>query len=121
VDIKLTNTGDIDFSTGDLVLLDGADAIVQHLKIRFRFFLGEWFLDPRIGIPYFEQILVKNPDTNIVRSTFREVIIKTPGIANLQSLVLDYDGPTRVLSVSFIATTTDGETIDFNEEFIVGQ
>lgn len=47
MDLKLDiASDDIDVSTGDLVLVEGTDAIIQHLQIRLRFFLGEWFWIP---------------------------------------------------------------------------
>ena len=57
--IKLNSDGDLDFSSGGLELLEGVDEIVQKLDTRLQFFLGEWFLDQRLGIPYYEDILIK--------------------------------------------------------------
>lgn len=120
MDIKLT-TGDIDVTTGDLVLLTGTDAMTQHITIRLQFFLGEWFLDVRVGIPYYEQILVKNPSTQVILSLFREAILETPGVEEVNDLALDYDGALRKLSVSFSAVLTGSEDpLDYSHEFIIG-
>ena len=111
---------DLDFTGGDLKLLDGAEAIRQHIKIRLQTFLGEWFLDQRIGIPYFQSILVKNPNTNAVRVIFNAAILTTPGVETLQELELDFDSPTRRLDVSFKALLTDSEEpLVFDEFFII--
>ena len=120
MDFKLTVDGtDVDLSTGDYVLVDGVDAVRQSLLIGLQFFLGEWFLDQRVGIPYFEKILGQKPRENIVRSIFRDAILKTPGVASLSSLIVDFDGTTRRLDVSFRAKTVDGEIVDFDEELIL--
>lgn len=120
MDIKLATDGDIDISTGDLVLLTGAEAISQHLKIRFRFMLGEWFIDQRVGIAYFQTILVKGTSLNVVREIFRKVIVTTPGVAKLLSLDLVYAGVTRVLTVTFEANIVGAdEPIRFVEELII--
>lgn len=103
MDIKLDASGDIDVTTGDLQLLGGQEATSQELRIRLRTFLGEWFADTRIGIPYFESILVKNPDSAAVQNFFREAILQTPGVVQLQGLTTAYDGPSRTLSVTFVA------------------
>lgn len=120
MDIKLDTTGDIDLTTGDLVLLEGPDAIAQHLRIRLRFYLGEWYLDTRIGIPYFQTILVKGARLNIVRAIFRKVILTTPGVEGLRSLDLEYEGVTRKLTVTFDADIVGADApVRFEEELIV--
>jgi hypothetical protein len=120
VDLLLDiNSNDLDVTTGDLQLTSGAEGIAQHIRIRLRFFLAEWFLDTRLGIPYFQRILVKNPGTAVVRSILRDVIVSTPGVASMNNFVTDYVGATRTLSVAFTAITTDDEPLEFTEEFII--
>ena len=118
-DFLLDANGKLDLTTGDIQLVDGVDAIAQHCKIRLRTFLGEWFLDRRIGVPYYERILVKNPGSNVVRRILRQVISGTPGIQSLGALELDYDGAARSLAVTFRATTTDDQTLKFSDVLIV--
>lgn len=119
-DFKLDAFGDLDLSTNDLVLLEGADAIAQHLLLRLNIFQGEWFLDQRIGIPYYEQILIKSPNLIAVRGIFRQAITSTPGVEQLERIDLDFDRSRRELSLSFSARL-EGEDIprDFSEVFIL--
>jgi len=120
MDLKLTTDGDLDFSTGDLILLEHPDDIAQHLRIRLRFFLGEWFLDQRIGIPYFEKILIKNPNEAVIRSIYRDVILTTPGVEALRSLELSYDEILRKLTVEFDAQIVGADQpLSFVEELIL--
>jgi len=121
MDIKIdTATGDLAIENGDLVLLDGPEAIAQHLRIRLRFFKGDWFLDTRIGIPYFEQILIKAPNENVVRAIFRKVILETPGVEGLRSLSFTYDGAARRLTTEFDADIVGADVpISFVEEMII--
>ena len=112
-DIALDADGDLDFTDGELRLLTGADAIRQHLQIRFRTFLGEWHLDQRIGVPYFEHVFVKNPNPVLLRSIFREVALGTPGVRVVARLDLDLDRVTRALSVSMSGNLDDGTPFDF--------
>lgn len=119
--LGLNTDGDLDFSTGGLVLVDGVDELVQKLIVRLQFFLGEWFLDQRLGIPYYQAILVKSPNLVSVQSIFREVILETPGVDELLgAIVLSLDGALRRLSVSFTVRATTGEAVDFDREFIIG-
>ena len=111
---------DIDITSGDMVLIDGNEAITQHVLIRLRFFAEEWFLDSRVGMPYFQQILIKNPDTKAIRAIFIQAITTTPGIDSLDSFDMDFDGPTRRLSIDFVAKLTNSpEPLVFDEELII--
>ncbi len=121
MDLKVDDNGDLVVENDDLVLLTGLDAIIQHLKIRFRLFLGEWFLDTRVGIPWFEDILRKSPDLNVVNSLLREVITTTPGVIAITAFDLAVDSATRVLSMRFSASTTEGPITDFSLPFIIPQ
>lgn len=113
-DIKLDSNGDIDLSTNALQLTTGIDAIVQHLKQRLRTFYGEWFRDRRIGVPYFEQILIKNPNPNVIDSIFKRAILDTPGIISLVTIDIDFEPTTRTMTLNFEAKSTAG-VIKFNE------
>ena len=81
--------------------------------------MGEWFLDQRLGIPYFEQVFIKNPNLSVLNNLFRGVVANSPGIAEVQEFSLAINSATRALTVTFLAKTSSGETINFNEEFIV--
>jgi hypothetical protein len=117
-------TGDLLLDeAGDAVIVTGRAAIAQHIRVRFQHFLGEWHLDRREGVPWFEQILVANPDLTIINELFRRTVRSTPGIASVRSLSLDFDRATRTLVVrDFEAVTTNGEGItadDFAVPFVL--
>ncbi len=107
--------------TGDLALpprlVEGIDAVVQRLRIRFRFWLREWFLDQRQGVPYLEQILVAAPDLLLIESIFRNrVILPTPGVASLRSFRMSRDRRARTLSIDdFEAALVDGSVLKITE------
>jgi len=109
MDIKLnTTTHDLTLSNGDLVLVDRVDAIQQHVKQRYLFFFGEWFLDNTKGVPYYQSIFVKNPNLDLIDATLRNVALQTPGILQLNSFDFGYDNATRTISPSFQAESSDG-------------
>lgn len=115
----MDDTGDLDLSGDEVSLVDGDAALAQHLLIRLRFFKGEFFLNEDIGMPYYQKILVKNPDFTAVRAIFRKAILNTPGIAGLQAFSFSLDSATRVATLTFTATKDDGEVLVFDEEFII--
>lgn len=113
-------TGDLALdSSGSPYLVEGAEAIAQNLRVRFRFWLGDWFLDQRKGIPYRDQILVKNPSYVVIRSVFTQVILGTPGVDSLRSLVFSIDAKERAMDLSFVAVLTTGEILEFEDAFEV--
>lgn len=118
-DFLLTSSGDLDLTTGDLQLATGSTEIAQHIKIRLRYFLGEWFLDQRLGVPYFDQILLKNPNTNVVTDLLRRATLSTPGVLDVSSLSFVFDSATRTLAVDLRAIITGNEVLDFSEELIL--
>jgi hypothetical protein len=111
-------TGDLDLTGHRLNLITGEAAIEQQVRLRCRYFEGEWFLDERQGIPYFRSILIKAPDLALVESLFRTAIRTTPGISAVNSVDLTLDKPTRTLTVEFTATMDTGEVLVFSP-FIV--
>ncbi len=115
----------LDPATGDLALpitlLFGADAVLQKIRSRFRFFKGEWFLDTRLGVPYLQIVLVKNPDLILINAIFSKVLATTPGVASVDSFTCLLDRPTRTLTCTFQITLSDGtKVIAQAEPFIIG-
>jgi hypothetical protein len=79
----------------------------QRIDCRLRTFLGEFWLDVTLGIPYFQEILKKNPDMQAVRAAFASEIQKVPGVKTLESLEVSMDRAQRKLTVTFSVTGTD--------------
>ena len=119
-DLKINETtGDLEIGTdGDLIIIDGIDAIRQNLRIRLQLFRGDWFLDTRLGIPYFEEVLRKAPDLNVVQSLLRDAIRTTEGVTEITEFELDFIGATRRLTLDFRAKTTEGP-LRFTEDFVI--
>jgi len=109
------STWDLSTDATDLLLVDQADAIRQHLAQRLKTFMGEWFLDLRVGIPYLQQVMVKSPDPVVLDSVFKAEIINTPGIVELLEFDLAIDAGTRELQLAFKAVADTGAIITFNE------
>lgn len=106
----LDTNGDLLVNLGKTVILQGAQAIAQNLYSKLRIFLGEWFLDTSVGVPYLSVVYVKNPSLAVITQFFSGLVLGTPGITGLRSINVTLDGSTRVADVSFVALT-DGATI----------
>jgi hypothetical protein len=115
-DISLTFTGQqptLTVRNGEIVLVTGEEAIEQQLRLRLKFFLGEFFLDELQGIPYYREVFIKNPNLQLLRSIFTQAILSTPRIASVDSLELSIDGETRTLNLAFVATMDTDEELVF--------
>ena len=111
------NIGDLEFadSTMSEILLtddpsypEGRD-VMQDLFIRLRFFYSEWFLDPTQGLPYFRYVFTNDPDTRLITSIFRRVILGTPGVGSLDTFSLDFDRSRRILYPHFAVRLISGK------------
>lgn len=111
IDLKLDIHGDLEISkSGDIAT---TNSVIQAVRIRLQWFSEEWRLGPSFGIPYFEDVLVKNPDETLIRSLVSEAILDVEGVSDVQEINLSLDKETRdmIISVTFIV---DEET--FREE-----
>lgn len=99
--------GDLLIENGQFVFIEGSRLVRQTILARFRFFLGEWFLDTREGVPFDRDILVKNPDRDVVRSVFRQVLATTPGVTDILSFDLIFDQVARTIRFNFEVQATD--------------
>lgn len=104
-DIKLTEDNEIDLTSGGVELTTGIEAIRQHLKNRLSLIKGEYFRDRGVGVPYFERVFIKNADLAVIRSMFRQIILGTPGVDQLDDLQLSYED--RVLTLK-----AEGRSLD---------
>lgn len=93
------------------LITDRAKACAIKLQDRFQMALGEWFLNVNEGVPYFQTVLVKNPDLGAIRQLFRKVILSIPPIASVEDLSFSYAVGRRTLGYTFNAITDSGQTI----------
>ena len=113
---KLNAEGDLDVKNNALSLTAGIDAIRQHLTVKLRIFLGEWFLDRSVGVPWYQEILVKAPLFAVVQERLKVIILETPGVLELLRFDFDFDFDSieRVFSLKSSINTSDG-IIDFSQ------
>lgn len=86
-----------------------ADEILQRVKIRLRFFEGEWFLNTAHGVPYFESIIGKKPvNLNIINEIFITETLDVDGVLSIIESNLDFDSVNRKILFSFKAKIENG-------------
>lgn len=111
------NTNDLVIENYNLKLVKGGDEIVQRVRVKLRFFQGEWFLDTSHGVPYFQSLLgKKNIDFGDALTILDEAVLEVEGIKEIISSSLDYDANQRKVFYTFKAQSINntqnlGETI----------
>lgn len=111
-DIKLAPGHDLLLNNGDMVLLDGAARIAQQIKVTLLTWYGEYFLDNTFGVPYLESIMVKAPNRADIEWLLRQRILDVPGVDSVTSMSIQHDNQTRIMQVTFSATTQEGIVAD---------
>jgi hypothetical protein len=107
---KQNTAGDIDLSFKFTTSLAEYSAI--RLRENLSFFLGEWFLDTRQGLPYFRVIIGQRYDSAAIDSMFRRGALLSPGVASVEQLTSAFNRRSRVLSIPvFKIRLKDGSLI----------
>lgn len=113
-----------DFDARDIVipreLVEGIDAVLQRVMIRVRFVMGEWFLDTRLGVPYFQRVLVASPDLRAIQVLFERVFLSVPEVRAVVGVRLTLDRTIRRLRVDgFTLVLGDGTKVRTSAPFIL--
>ena len=99
---------------GDLSLCENADISLTHsirqaVRIRLLWFFEEWRFAPPFGVPYFEEVLIKNPNVERIRRRIRDEIRTADGVIDVKNTRVDINPQTRAARIS-MNITTDIET-----------
>lgn len=109
-DLKLDlTTGDLLINNYDMVVVDEIDQIAQSIHIKLRTYKGEFFADTSAGMDYFNLILIKNPDMDIVATTIKEQILSVEGVREIIEYSQDLNNALRTLTVTFKVDTIYGD------------
>jgi hypothetical protein len=108
---------DFKYSDNDRVIVNGdwatvtdADAAAQRIKDRLLTFITEWFLDLSHGVPYRDNILVKNPRLDVVNAILKTEILKSQdGTFTEFEITLDAN---RKMTVKYVLDTIFGTISD---------
>lgn len=105
----------LDTNTGDMVYVNGgcpvtqktAEVVAQRLRITLYTFLGEWFLDTTVGVPYFQQIFGKLRSKASVDLIFQQIITTDPDVIEILTFESVLDKTARGYSMTFQVRVAD--------------
>ncbi len=118
VDLLLDEDGDLVVSD-DLRLSSGLSAVSQSVRIRLQTFMGEWFLDLSLGVPYYQSLLGHRFSVETAQDVFRKEILASRGVSSVTKLEVSFDAAARRMSVYFEADTIHGSLSD-NVSAVIG-
>jgi hypothetical protein len=110
-DLFLDETGNISLRKSE-TLDELVDLICQRVKCRLQTFRGECYLDRNMGVPYFKEVMKKNPDLGKVRSLLAATIVGVEGVKSLEKLKIKFDASTREYKVIFRALADNGNEVN---------
>ena len=105
LDILLDREGDLSITqSGDISLTQSAR---QAIRIRLLWFFNEWRFAPGLGVPYFEEVLVKNPNINRIRRIIYNQAKSVEGVQDVRSIDVSVDPSSRRARFSFDVTLSE--------------
>lgn len=113
-DVLLTEDGDLIISeSGDISI---TDSVRQAIRVRLRWFFQEWRLGPEIGVPYYEDVFVKNPNDLRIQQLMRDEILTVEEVTDVRDVSLSVNARERTATIKYIAAVGE-ET--FREEVLI--
>jgi hypothetical protein len=85
--------------------------IAQKIRHTISIFLGEWFMDRAIGIPYIPgEDVEKDMHRRMIETALQVRIGEVEGVEKFLLFTASLDKATRILTVEFIVQIDTGET-----------
>lgn len=110
MDFKLNSTYyDLSIVNGGIVPVTTSDEVSQNVAIRLQTYLGEWFLDTNLGLPWYQNIL-GGKDVRSANLVIRNQIVGTTGVSKVETFNSLWATTTRQLSLYATISTIYGDT-----------
>jgi hypothetical protein len=93
---------------------DGVQEMIQRIAIAIKTHLGERQLNVNTGLPWTEEILIKNPNIGQITNRARAYLLSIEGVTRVIQLDIVLDPETREMAWTLNAETTSGVTGPFN-------
>lgn len=115
--LALDETGDLYEKNGQIQQVTSIDEVAQAVASDMRTFLGEYWLDKSIGVPYYTVVFVKSIDLSIIKTLLKNHILKNKYVIEVTKFEFVTNTANRSANVIFSALTTNGVITD--QEIVV--
>lgn len=108
-----TATWDLTLDTsGNIAMLSGADALAQDAATAIRLFLGEYYWDTTVGVPYLTEILGQSPPLALLKQQLIDAALTVDGLASAQVFISGFDnrglsGQVQIVSSNGVASAAN--------------
>lgn len=102
-------TGKFALSNNSFSFVSGTASVRQACEIALNTFLGTYFLDSTVGMPYFQKVFVRNPNKNDIIFSIRSILTSIPGIISVTSITIGI--VERVATITWSAKATNNIAI----------
>lgn len=97
----------------NLSIIGYPQSVAQAIECRLKTFLGEWFLDEELGIPFFTEVFIKTDDKSKIDLIFQKEILKIKNVERIEQFESEIDGETREYKITTLdVKVSSGETIE---------
>lgn len=93
-----------------LAIVRDADYVTQAIRTKLLLYQGEWYLNLKAGVPWFQEIFVAPANIGRADELIQAEILSVEGVQYLSKYDSSFDAGVRSLTVTFDAVTDFGET-----------
>ncbi|MBH5316698.1 DUF2634 domain-containing protein [Paenibacillus sp. GSMTC-2017] len=101
--------GDLVIQNGDFQLIRGHEEVIQCCRHEIATNVGEWFLNPSMGINY-DLFVGKQTNEDMMRSELQQALLRDERIESVDSIHFETDRKARALQISFMLIGKNGES-----------
>ena len=107
---KLSATGDFTFGASQLNFwIDEPDAVAQVVRTSLLLWLGEWYLDTTVGMPWIQGVLGKHSQAT-ADITVQDYVLNVQGVTDISAFTSSDNQDQRLYTASLILDTIYGPT-----------
>lgn len=97
----------------NLAVVRYPESVAQAIASKLKVFLGEWFLDEEIGIPFFTEVLIKTNDKSKIDAIFKSEILKVNHVVRIEQFESEINRETRVYNIdTLFVKVSSGEIVE---------
>ena len=111
--LDLTNWDLVLDTSGNIAMASNPYAIAQDVASAVKLFLGELWYDQTKGIPYWQQILGKNPPAAIYKAAVEKAALTVPEVVKAQCIGLALNGREFTGTIEVIDLTGNSQNVSF--------
>lgn len=92
---------------GNIATVTDGACVQQNIRERLQTFLGEWFLDNTVGVPWFQEIFVRPANVALTSSILKKTILESKYVSRMLEFYMSADLRNRKVSVDKFTVLTD--------------